>query len=300
MNFIIIGSILLIAIYIMAYRTKQNESMANYTKKIAGTIYEKFAPFSYKEISEKVSDLNQKFTGKDYLIQACIFGGIAGGIAYLYFYSLIWAFVYALAAILTIPFLTYLRYKRIYSEFIFEQIQVYTTNILMEYQTTKSFVKALEGVYASGVLEDPVLSDVKTMIEYAYENGQIDDSLNFMNLKYNYNIIKNMHNMFLQVTKEGAHDITGSIDNMSLDIDMLVEGVYRDRMDRKTFHKKFITYGLMLFLLVAVIQLLLGVDAYINMIKLWYIQLILHAILCINSYFLFNGEKFYNENVGGE
>ena len=40
-----------------------------------------------------------------------------------------------------IPYLTYLRSKKVYSEYIFEQIQVYTTNTIMEFQTTQSFVK---------------------------------------------------------------------------------------------------------------------------------------------------------------
>ena len=77
-----------------------------------------------------------------------------------------------------------------------------------------------------------------------------------------------MHQLFLQVTKEGARDVTGSLDNMSLDIDTLVEGVYRDRLDRDQFHKQFLMYGLMLYFLVAIIQLLLGQDSYLKMIEL--------------------------------
>ena len=82
--------------------------------------------------------------------------------------------MYACAAILVIPYLTYMRCKKAYSEFIFEQIQVYTTNTIMEFATTQSFVKALEGVRDSGVLEDPLLSDIKEMIQMAYDNGTIE------------------------------------------------------------------------------------------------------------------------------
>ena len=42
-----------------------------------------------------------------------------------------------------IPYLSFLRCKRVYSEFIFEQIQVYTSNVIMEFATTQSFVKSL-------------------------------------------------------------------------------------------------------------------------------------------------------------
>ena len=50
-----------------------------------------------------------------------------------------------------------------------------------------------------------------------------------MNEKYDFYIVKNMHQMFLQVTEEGAQDIEKSLESMLLDIDMLVETVYRDR-----------------------------------------------------------------------
>ena len=300
MEFLVFASITFIAVFIITYRSKKGEKFYEYVTSQLNVVYEKIAPYSYKEMRKKVKDLKADYTPKQYLMQVVLFAGVAGGISYLYFYSIIWSIVYALVAIAVIPYLAYMRYKRVYSEFIFEQIQVYATNTIMEYQTTKSFVKALEGVANSGVLEEPVLGDVRKMIEMAYENGQIDDSIEFMNIKYPYYIVKNMHQLFLQVTKEGAHNITGSLDNMSLDIDTLVEGVYRDRMDRQQFHKQFISYGLMLFLLVAVIQLLLGVDSYIKMLELWYVQLVLHAILLFNAGFLLNGEKYYNENVGVE
>jgi len=300
MTFVVFLIIGFIAIFIISYRAKQGEGVYKFISAQIGTVYEKVAPYSYKEMRKKAKELKADYTPRQYITQVIIFAGVAGVISYLYFYNLIWSIVYAVIAVSIIPYITYLRYKRVYSEFIFEQVQVYTTNVIMEYQTTKSFVKAVEGVYKSGVLEDPLLTDVKTMLDMAYENGQIDDSIDFMNGKYPYHIVRNMHQLFLQVTKEGARDITGSLDNMSLDIDTLVEGVYRDRIDREQFHKQFLTYGLMLYLLVAVIQLLLGVDSYVKMIELWYVQIVLHAILLFNSYFLLNGEKYYNENVGGE
>ena len=213
---------------------------------------------------------------------------------------MIWSIVYVLVAIAVIPYLAYLRCKRIYSEFIFEQIQIYTTNTIMEFATTQSFVKSLEGVYESGVLEDPVLSDVKTMIDMAYKNGTIDESIHFMNSKYDYYIVKNMHQLFYQITNEGARDASGSLENMSLDIDMLVEGVYRDRIDRQAFHKKFLQFGFILYLMIMLVQFLLGTETYLEMLKIWYVQLLLHLIIIINTAFILSGEKFYNENVGAE
>ena len=219
---------------------------------------------------------------------------------YLYFYNIVVSIVYASLAVSVIPYLTYLRCKRLYSEFIFEQIQVYTTNTIMEFATTQSFVKALEGVYASNVLEDPVKSDVKMMIDMAYENGTIDQSLNYMNNKYDYYIVRNMHQLFLQITNEGSRDSGESLENMSQDIDMLVEGVYRDRIDRAAFHKKFLQFGIILYLMVMLVQFMLGMETYNQMLSDWWVRLLLHGIIWLNTYFILSGEKYYNEDVGAE
>ena len=211
-----------------------------------------------------------------------------------------WVVVYVAIAVAFIPYLSYLRCKREYSEFLFEQIQVYTSNTIMEFATTQSFVKALEGVRDSGILEDPVLTDVSHMIDLAYTNGDIEESLTYMNNLYPYYIVKNMHQLFLQITNEGAKDSMDSLENLQLDIDMLVESVYRDRIERAAFHKKFLMFGVILYLLIMTIQLLLGTETYIKLLTKWYVELVLHALIIINSYFLLKGEKYYNENVGAE
>ena len=295
--FVIIAIILL---FIFVYRINTGENVYKYITNRVSTIYERYAPYSFKIVREKVKELGQEYTPRQYAIQISIFAVASAVVSYLYFYNLVWCIVYILASVLIIPYLAYLRCKRLYSEFIFEQIQVYTTNTIMEFATTQSFVKSLEGIYESGVLEDPVKSDVKTMIDMAYRNGTINESIDFMNEKYDYYIVRNMHQLFLQITNEGARDASESLENMSLDIDMLVEGVYRDRIDRATFHKKFLQFGIVLYLMVMLVQFLLGTETYIEMLKIWYVQVLLHLIVIINTYFLLAGEKFYNENVGAE
>lgn len=295
--FVIIAIILL---FIFVYRINTVDSVYKFITNQASTIYERYAPYSFKIVREKVKELGQEYTPRQYAIQIAVFAVASAVVSYLYFYNLVWCIVYILASVLVIPYLAYLRCKRLYSEFIFEQIQVYTTNTIMEFATTQSFVKSLEGVYESGVLEDPVKSDIKTMIDMAYRNGTITESIDFMNEKYDYYIVRNMHQLFLQITNEGARDASESLENMSQDIDMLVEGVYRDRIDRATFHKKFLQFGIVLYLMVMLVQFLLGTETYIEMLKIWYVQLLLHIIILINTYFLLAGEKFYNENVGAE
>ena len=300
MEKVIFIAIALIIIFIIVYRKNAGKNVYKYITVQVSNAYNKYAPYSFKEVREKVKKLGQDYTPKQYATQALICAAAAFGVSYLYFYNIIISIIYCIVAIMIVPYLAYLRCKRIYSEFIFEQVQVYTTNTIMEFATTQSFVKALEGVYESDVLEDPFKSDVRTMIDMAYANGTIEQSINFMNAKYDFYVIRNMHQLFLQITNEGAKDSSAALENMSLDIDMLVENVYRDRIDRATFHKKFIQFGIVLYLMVMLVQFLLGVSTYIGMLDNIGIQLLLHGILIVNTYFLLNGEKYYNENVGAE
>ncbi len=301
MTFLIFIIVLAIAVFIVLYRNNSNSNnVYRFINKKIGVIYDKYAPYSFKVVREKVKELGQEYTPRQYAIQIVVFAVSSAVITYLYFYNIVVSLIYSALSVLVIPYLTYLRCKRLYSEFIFEQIQVYTTNTIMEFATTQSFVKALEGVYASNVLEDPVKSDVKMMIDMAYENGTIDQSLNYMNSKYDFYIVRNMHQLFLQITNEGSRDSGESLENMSQDIDMLVESVYRDRIDRASFHKKFLQFGIILYLMVMLIQFMLGMETYNQMLADWWVQVLLHGIIWLNTYFILSGEKYYNEDVGAE
>lgn len=292
--------LLIIAIFGLSYWYNNGENVYRFfINKVSGA-YDKYAPYSFKEVRKKTKELGQEYTVKQYILQVVLFAVVAGGITYLYFYNLLICLIYAAIAVAFIPYLAYLRCQKVYSEFIFEQIQTYTTNVIMEFNTTQSFVKSLEGVRDSGIIEDPILSDISTMIDMSYQNGTIDESIEFFNHKYPFYMVKNMHQLFLQITKEGAKDSGQALENMSMDIDALVEGVYRDQIDRNEFHKRFLTFGMALFLLVMVMQFLLGTDSYIELLEMWYVQLVLHAIIVFNAFFLIGGEKFYYEDVGVE
>ncbi len=286
--------------FIYVYRKNTGGSSYKFVAKTVTNTYEKYAPFSFKVVREKAKELGQEYSTRQYTIQIVMFGGGAAFIAYLYFYSIIWSVIYAGVAILFVPYLAYMRCKKVYSEFIFEQIQIYTTNVIMEYNTTQAFVKSLEGVRDSGVLEEPLLSDMKEMIQMAYDSGTIDDAVRFMNEKYDYYVVKNMHQLFIQITREGSKDSGEALEGMQMDIDMLVESVYRDRIDRKTFYSQFVSFGLILYLLVLLVQFLLGSDGYLVLLEEWYVQLLLHGVILINTYFLITGIKYYHEDVGAE
>ena len=298
MEFIIV---LLIILFVVLYRKSNGDSLYKFVSSGVSNVYEKYAPYSFKEIRERCKEMGLEYTKRQYLIQVIVFSVVAFVISYLYFYNIVISFIYVIVVVCFIPYLAYLRCKRLYSEFIFEQVQVYVTNTIMEFQTTQSFVKALEGVYDSGVLEEPLKTDVKVMIDLAYHNGDVLESINYMNSKYDFYMTRNMHQLFLQVTREGAHDTVKVLDNMLLDVDELVEGVYQDRMNRNAFHKAFVQYGLLLYLMVMLVQLLIGKETYINLVNTnLLMQIGLHIVVLCNSYFLLSGEKYYNENVGAE
>ena len=258
-------AIAFITVYVILYRKNKGEKFSTYVTEQIGVLYEKYAPYSFKEVRGKVKELGQEYTTKQYALQVAIFGIGFAVLGYLYFYNIIVALVYGTIAICFVPYFAYLRCKRLYSEFIFEQIQVYTTNVIMEFAT-----------------------------------GTIDASLEYMNSKYDYFIVRNMHQIFLQITNEGSKDAGESLENMSQDIDMLVESVYRDRIDRAAFYKKFLQFGIVLYLMVMLIQFILGVPTYIENLKQLYMVILLHGIVLINTVFIVSGTKFYNENVGAE
>jgi hypothetical protein len=292
--------IALILVFLYIYRKNTGDNSYKFIIKTIGSTYERYAPYSFKIVREKAKELGQEYTARQYVVQVVVFGVAAAFISYMYFYSIIWSIFYAVAAILIIPYLAFMRCKKAYSEFLFEQIQIYTTNVIMEFNTTQSFVKALEGVRDSGVLEQPILGDINEMIQMSYENGTIDEAIRFMNEKYDYYVVKNMHQLFIQITKEGSKDSGEALEGMLQDIDMLVESVYRDRIDRTTFYKQFTTFGLALYLLVLLVQVLLGEASYTSLLEEWYVQLLLHGVILINTYFILSGIKYYHEDVGAE
>ena len=298
MEFIII---LFIVLFVVLYRKSNGESVYKFVVDNVENVYDKYAPYSFKVVREKCKEMGLEYSTKQYTMQVIIFAGLAFIISYLYFYNAIISIIYVVITISFIPYLAYLRCKRVYSEFIFEQVQVYVTNTIMEFAVTQSFVKALEGVYASGIIDDPVKTDIKVMVDLAYHNGDVGESIDYMNAKYDFYMVRNMHQLFLQITREGARDTSRTLDNMLLDIDELVEGIYRDRIDRQAFHKQFIMYGVLLYLMIMLVQLLIKRDVYIEMVNNnIIIQIALHLIVLTNSYFLLSGEKYYNENVGAE
>ena len=153
--------LLLVTGFVVAYRLFNGNNVKEFVKEKGSVLINKYAPYSFKVVNEKTKKLGQEYKFKDYLFHCTIFGIFSAVVSYIYFYDLKICILYVIVTIALVPYLAFLRSKRIYSEFLFEQVQVYTTNTIMEFATTKSFVKALEGVLNSQVLEAPIRYDVK-------------------------------------------------------------------------------------------------------------------------------------------
>ena len=76
-----------IIVFIIIYRSANGENVYKYVSERTSFIYEKVAPYSFKTIREKVKELGQEYTTRQYIIQIVAFAAIAAVISYLYFYS---------------------------------------------------------------------------------------------------------------------------------------------------------------------------------------------------------------------
>ena len=62
MEFLIFGSIAFIIIFVVIYRQNSGQNVYKYVANQAGTLYEKYAPYSFKTVREKVKELGQEYT----------------------------------------------------------------------------------------------------------------------------------------------------------------------------------------------------------------------------------------------
>ena len=91
--------LLIIAIVILLYRNYKGQNVSKFNTEQVQSIYDKFAPYSYKVVREKTKQLGQEYTARQYLIQVIIMGGFAGIVTYLYFYNIIVSIIYVVIAV---------------------------------------------------------------------------------------------------------------------------------------------------------------------------------------------------------
>ena len=80
--------IIVIIVGVFLYRNYKGQNVGKFITEQVQTIYDKYAPFSFKVVREKAKELGQEYSTKQYVMQICLFAGGAGGISYLYFYNI--------------------------------------------------------------------------------------------------------------------------------------------------------------------------------------------------------------------
>ena len=94
MTFLIFIIVLAIAVFIVLYRNNSNSNnVYRFINKKIGVIYDKYAPYSFKVVREKVKELGQEYTPRQYAIQIVVFAVSSAVITYLYFYIALLAYL---------------------------------------------------------------------------------------------------------------------------------------------------------------------------------------------------------------
>ena len=79
-------AVALILIFIFLYRINNGENIYKYVVRQVSFLYDKYAPFSFKMIREKVKELGQEYTPKQYALQVAVFSLGAAIISYMLYY----------------------------------------------------------------------------------------------------------------------------------------------------------------------------------------------------------------------
>ena len=61
--------LIIIGVTVVLYRNYKGENVSKFFSSQFQTVYDKFAPYSFKMVREKVKDLGQEFTPRQYLMQ---------------------------------------------------------------------------------------------------------------------------------------------------------------------------------------------------------------------------------------
>ena len=84
--------IIVIIVGVFLYRNYKGQNVGRFITDSVQTVYDKYAPFSFKIIREKAKQLGQEYTAKQYILQVILFAGFGGGVTYLYFWQFLLPF----------------------------------------------------------------------------------------------------------------------------------------------------------------------------------------------------------------
>ena len=94
-----------IAIFVLAYRMNTGDNVYKFFADSVSSVYNTYAPYSYKEVKQKTKELGYEYTPRQYATQVGMMGGAAAILTFLYFYSIPTTIIYTIIAICFVPYL---------------------------------------------------------------------------------------------------------------------------------------------------------------------------------------------------
>jgi hypothetical protein len=85
MDFVLFFVIAMIILFVIVYRKNSGKNMYKYIIDTSADAYNKYAPYSFKSVHDKVRELDQDYTVREYTIQVITFSVGAFVVSYLYF-----------------------------------------------------------------------------------------------------------------------------------------------------------------------------------------------------------------------
>jgi hypothetical protein len=256
-------------------------------------------PKKYIDAAFKAKSINRDISLKQKIMIVSTVGIITFIITYLYFYKFWISLLYTALVLAFIPYIIYLSYKKNYKEYVYQQALNYVTNALIEYQKSKNVLESLKKTSLKTNLKDPIKSDVKLMVDLVCSDS-MENAFNMMNDKYDFMIVKNLHQLFLQIIDDQNSDYTETVHNMIQSIDYENEQYNKDVVKRGQVHIRFIECEIIFYLLIVAVQIILGFNNYFITLKSIYMQLALHLIVILNALFLLIENVYYYENMEAE
>lgn len=220
-------------------------------------------------------------------------------LTFLCFYDYKVSLVYTIISIFIIWYVITIRYRGIYNRFIFNQVVLYTSLIISEYQKQQSIFVALSKARENELIIDPLKKDIDYMIGLIASTGNIKQGLEYMNLRYNYYILHDAHNLLYAFElAKGETNIDGPLNNMLRDVDKLVENVYSFERKRKEIRNNLFIFLLISFAGNYLFQIIVGFEEYLLLLKEMWFVITIHITVILNLILVLVIEHITNRKFG--
>jgi hypothetical protein len=261
-------------------------------KHVVGTI-------DYQNIKTKLKSMEKTYKKAPLVLTSLLILTALFFLTFLCFYDYKVSLVYTIISIFIIWYVITIRYRGIYNRFIFNQVVLYTSLIISEYQKQQSIFVALSKARENELIIDPLKKDIDYMIGLIASTGNIKQGLEYMNLRYNYYILHDAHNLLYAFElAKGETNIDGPLNNMLRDVDKLVENVYSSERKRKEIRNNLFIFLLISFAGNYLFQIIVGFEEYLLLLKEMWFVITIHITVILNLILVLVIEHITNRKFG--